>query len=105
MTFFSQVKADDDSNDNDEEEEEEYTVPSVTQSVSEVVSTAPTTTTSSKQTIVTPAKTVYETQIQTVQVPDSDRDGIADSQDPNPNIAEIYIVKDENLNGIVDSLE
>lgn len=36
---------------------------------------------------------------------DSDGDGLLDENDPHPSIAEIYIVKDDNLNGIVDDFE
>lgn len=55
--------------------------------------------------VVTPAKVVTENQVQTISLPDSDRDGIADSEDPHPYISEIYIVQDKNLNGIVDTFE
>lgn len=36
---------------------------------------------------------------------DSDGDGLMDNNDPHPDIPEIYIVEDNNSNGIVDSLE
>ena len=55
--------------------------------------------------VVTPARTVTEDQVQTITLPDRDSDGIADSEDPYPDVAEIYIVKDDNLNGIVDTFE
>lgn len=41
----------------------------------------------------------------TIILKDSDGDGLLDSEDPHPEIAEIYIVLDENRNGIVDSFE
>ena len=43
--------------------------------------------------------------IQTVTLNDSDGDGLIDDEDPHPNVPEIYIVKDDNLNGIVDKYE
>lgn len=36
---------------------------------------------------------------------DSDKDGIFDDEDKNPNINDFFIVKDDNLNGIVDKYE
>ena len=36
---------------------------------------------------------------------DSDGDGLLDSEDPHPDIAEVFIVEDENRNGIVDLYE
>ena len=42
---------------------------------------------------------------QVVTLKDSDGDGILDKDDLNPTIAEIYIVEDANLNGIVDKFE
>ena len=41
----------------------------------------------------------------TIILKDSDGDGLLDSDDPHPEVAEIYIVLDENKNGIVDSFE
>lgn len=59
-----------------------------------------------KQTIiVTPAQIVTEYQNQTISLPDRDFDGIADVDDQYPDVADIYIVKDENGNGIVDTFE
>ena len=55
--------------------------------------------------VVTPARTVMEDQIQTIYLSDRDHDGIADSEDSHPDVANIYIVKDDNLNGIVDTFE
>ena len=40
-----------------------------------------------------------------VTLKDSDGDGIEDPQDPHPSVAEIYVVKDENFNGVVDQFE
>lgn len=48
-------------------------------------------------------KTNISTQVITLK--DSDGDGILDKEDPHPTVAEIYIVKDDNLNGIVDMFE
>lgn len=51
-----------------------------------------------------PTATV-KTSTQTTIIKDSDGDGFVDSEDPHPNISEIYIVEDVNLNGIVDKFE
>lgn len=36
---------------------------------------------------------------------DGDGDGLLDPDDPHPNIPEIYVVVDDNRNGIVDKFE
>jgi hypothetical protein len=41
----------------------------------------------------------------TIVQKDSDGDGLLDPNDPHPNIPEIYIVIDEDKNGIVDQFE
>ena len=46
-----------------------------------------------------------QTEVRTITLLDSDGDGILDKDDPHPDVAEIYIVKDENKNGIVDKYE
>jgi len=43
--------------------------------------------------------------VETVILKDSDGDGILDKDDKHPNMAEIYIVEDNNKNGIVDKFE
>ncbi|MFZ2153700.1 MAG: hypothetical protein WAV16_00540 [Candidatus Moraniibacteriota bacterium] len=43
--------------------------------------------------------------VETIILKDSDGDGILDKDDAHPQVAEIYIVKDDNRNGIVDSFE
>lgn len=55
--------------------------------------------------VVSPARVVMENQTQTVFLLDYDRDGIVDSEDLHPDMAEMFIVKDDNLNGIVDTFE
>ena len=40
-----------------------------------------------------------------VTLKDSDGDGLLDDEDPHPEVAEIYIVTDDNGNGIVDEFE
>lgn len=55
--------------------------------------------------IVTPSRTVYEEQTLEIALPDIDRDGIADENDPHPDVAEIYVVKDEDKDGIDDEYE
>lgn len=56
------------------------------------------------------AKTIAQTtsvskSVETVILKDSDGDGILDKDDKHPNMAEIYIVEDNNKNGIVDKFE
>ena len=36
---------------------------------------------------------------------DGDGDGILDNEDPHPNVAEQFVVSDDDKNGIVDSFE
>ena len=98
-TTFYLVKADDDNEteerdekdeeDNEDDNDEDY---------------KPKTTT---KTIVTQpsVSTKVETTTKTTIYKDSDGDGILDSDDPHPAISEIYIVEDNNKNGIVDKFE
>lgn len=51
------------------------------------------------------AATDVSTSTQTITLDDSDGDGLLDNEDPHPDIPEIYIVEDKNLNGIVDLIE
>lgn len=51
------------------------------------------------------AETTTSSSTRTIILKDSDGDGILDAEDPHPEVAEIYIVKDENSNGIVDQFE
>ena len=50
-------------------------------------------------------ETSVETSVSTVILKDSDGDNILDRDDAHPNTPEIYIVRDDNLNGIVDDFE
>jgi len=45
------------------------------------------------------------TSTKTIVLKDSDGDGLLDAEDPHPDIPEIFIVQDEDRNGIVDSFE
>ncbi len=51
------------------------------------------------------AATSVSSSTQTITLKDSDGDGLLDGNDPHPSIPEIYIVEDNNLNGIVDYFE
>ncbi len=53
----------------------------------------------------TQAVTTTSQSTETVTLKDSDGDGILDKDDPHPDTPEIYIVKDDNRNGIVDNFE
>lgn len=56
-------------------------------------------------TITEPARTVTNTVMKTRIVIDTDQDGIPDGEDPHPDIAEIYVVSDDDRDGISDWLE
>lgn len=43
--------------------------------------------------------------VDTVVLKDGDGDGLLDSDDPHPDVPEIYIVEDENRDGIVDAYQ
>lgn len=92
LVVFRVTHAEDDDNEEESDDREDDSKNSDSRAYTETV-------------IVKPAQTVIENKIQTIYLPDRDRDGIADSKDQHPEIAEIYIVKDDNLNGIVDSFE
>lgn len=51
------------------------------------------------------SETTVSKNTETVILKDTDGDGILDKDDPHPDIAEIYIVFDDNKNGIVDNFE
>lgn len=55
--------------------------------------------------IPAPVTVITKTIMEDVILPDLDRDGLPDSQDPHPDIAEIYIIRDDNGNGIDDNYE
>lgn len=95
---FAFARAEDDENENDDDDERETTVQSAP-------STSSSQKTVTKTIILEPERKVTTTQIRDVQVPDSDRDGLADENDPHPAIPEQLIVKDDNLNGIDDRYE
>ena len=89
------VRAEDDEND----DEEEYA------STSSNTSTADVAAKTVKQTIKDPDQIITTTETKTISLPDRDKDGVADDEDPHPDIPEIYIASDNNANGIVDSFE
>ena len=89
--FVMTAWADDDEEDEDDDEEEDE---------DEYRSTSTSSSSSSGNTSV---KTNVDTQITVFK--DSDGDGLLNKDDPHPDMAEIYIVKDDNRNGIVDSFE
>lgn len=57
------------------------------------------------QIIKLPDQIITKTILETEYEPDTDGDGIIDKDDPHPTIAEIYIVSDNNLNGMDDNYE
>jgi hypothetical protein len=50
-------------------------------------------------------KTTTNVSTKTIIEKDSDGDGLLDGKDPHPEVPEIYIVVDDNRNGIVDQFE
>jgi hypothetical protein len=111
MVFFSigfsmVAHADDDEEGKDDEDRyEQQAVQPATETVTtprEVKVEKPKTVT---QTIVDPPTTIVTYQTSTVEYADNDRDGLVDSLDPHPTVAEIYFVKDVDFNGIVDTFE
>ena len=99
---FSIIAHADYEKDNEDEYEDQAVQPVVQPQTQTVKVAKPKTVT---QTIVDPATTVVVNELKTVELPDSDRDGLVDSEDPHPNTPEIYFVKDDNQNGIVDTFE
>ncbi|KKQ51771.1 MAG: hypothetical protein US70_C0013G0022 [Parcubacteria group bacterium GW2011_GWD2_38_11] len=108
LSIFHFANADDDEEYDEEEDKDEDDVDR--KDVEEVdenseESSSKKTTTVKETFVVEPAKIVTENQIQTILLSDRDRDGIPDDEDQYPDIAEIYIVRDDDLNGIVDTFE
>lgn len=60
---------------------------------------------SSAKTDTKVSQTTTSQSVETVILKDGDGDGILDKDDAHPAVAEIYIVKDDDKNGIVDSFE
>jgi hypothetical protein len=99
------VHADDDEDRYEQDDDERATTSTTTTSVPTTSSTKEKIKYVNQTIVVTPERIVTENQLQTTSFPDRDRDGIIDSEDAHPDIAEIYIVQDSNLNGIVDTFE
>ncbi|NTW27688.1 MAG: hypothetical protein HGA36_05155 [Candidatus Moranbacteria bacterium] len=99
LLVFNFVRAEDDDDDEDDDDR-------IEQSEERDDSSSKVKTKTITQTIVvTPARIVTENEMREVFLPDRDRDGIPDMEDAYPDTAEIYIVKDDNKNGIVDTFE
>lgn len=99
LSVFHFANADDDEEEYEEDDDENEDVKVEPSSSSEKTVTV------EETIVVEPAKIVTENQLQTISLSDRDRDGIPDDEDKHPDIAEIYIVKDDDLNGIVDTFE
>jgi hypothetical protein len=94
--LFSSISltfADDDEEDDDDDDDR----PKTSESTKSSSSGSGSTKTETKVTTDVSTKTIIEK--------DGDGDGLLDQNDPYPNIPEIYIVIDENKNGIVDQFE
>lgn len=92
--FSAYAEEDDDDEDEREDDESEDSSSPSTETV-RVIETI----------VIEPARTVTENVLRDEILADSDKDGLPDSEDPHPSIPEIYIVSDNNNNGIVDTLE
>lgn len=101
LSVFRVVQAEDDEYEEDEREEKDEEDKEDEEEVEDSAKPK----TYQETVVVSPARIITEQQLQTVFLPDRDRDGIIDSEDLHPDIAEIYIVQDENFNGIVDTFE
>jgi hypothetical protein len=65
----------------------------------------PVTSSSSSSNSGTKTEVTTNVSTETIVQKDSDGDGLLDPNDPHLNIPEIYIVSDDNRNGIVDRFE
>lgn len=81
----------DEDDEDDEDEDEKNEENSRSASTPQPPRSVPVTTTTLKSTTTT--------------FKDTDGDGLYDNEDPHPTIPELYIVRDENRNGITDSFE
>ena len=89
----------------DEEEHEEDDHESDDSRKTSTENTSPTKQSSiTNQPTLIPVTTITQQEVTTV-LTDSDGDGLYDNEDPHPNIPEIYIVHDDNKNGIADRFE
>ena len=93
FSLFNIARSDDDEDESDDEDEYEESAPRTT------------TTASSSSNSKATTEIKVTTTSRDITYKDSDGDGILDIDDPHPKISEIYIVKDDNQNGIVDSFE
>lgn len=91
--------------DEDEIDEEDIVIKSATVSQAVQQASGVKKTKMITKTVTDPATTVVVNELRTVELADGDRDGLVDTEDPHPNIPEVYLVKDDNSNGIVDTFE
>lgn len=92
ISIFHIVRADDDE---EEKDDSEVVIDTANSASSGEV----------KRIIRLPDKIITKTILEDVLEKDSDRDGIADINDPFPNIATILMVQDVNRNGIDDQYD
>ncbi|MFZ1735732.1 MAG: hypothetical protein WAU31_02250 [Candidatus Moraniibacteriota bacterium] len=90
--------------DDDEEYEKDDHESDNTKKVSTDNSSPTKQSTVTNQPTLIPVTTITQQEVTTV-LTDSDGDGLYDNEDPHPNIPEIYIVHDDNKNGIADRFE
>jgi hypothetical protein len=89
----------------DDNEDAEDSAPAAVVEVPSIKSSTTSQPKTTYTTITDPPTYVTEIKTETVVKKDSDRDGLIDEVDPNPNIPEYYIVQDVNNNGINDLFE
>ncbi len=103
-TYQNILHAEDDEEEHEEEHEEDDHESDDSKKTS-TENTSPTKQSSvTNQPTLIPVTTVTQQEVTTV-LTDSDGDGLYDNEDPHPNIPEIYIVYDDNKNGIADHFE
>jgi hypothetical protein len=114
---FSMVaSADDDEQEDDEREEQQIVTPiiqpiaqpvvqSVIQPEEKVQDEKVTKPKIITKKITDPPTKVIVNELRNFELSDSDLDGLIDAEDPHPEKPEIYLVKDDNNNGIVDTFE
>lgn len=89
----------------DNVEEKQVALPTIQQSEEKPVVIKMTKPKKITKKITDPPTTVIVNELRNFELSDSDLDGLIDAEDPHPEKPEIYLVKDDNNNGIVDTFE
>jgi hypothetical protein len=113
LVFVSLARAESDDEDRNERRQSSTAAPQISQPVpaasveetSEVAQPDAPKQPKVPKTIISPQTIITQTIMQNITLADYDRDGVADENDPHPNIAEHLIVNDSNFDGIDDRYE